>query len=379
MLMWSFKCVLALAILLESSASSCFMACISHALSSHLSSKKHFSDDEKLRENILESWRKLHTAKFPPVQKLSVLQELVDGKEQKVEYPYLMKVVKGNRIKIITSKQDIDLKSRLNSNDSNVEIQLLNPSYFASLISSKNGQLISDGLYGVKENPSMYQEFREGAEWATIGNPLWARLYISITWPGIFESNGFTLLGWKEGDWNGERSVVIDFTYDPDRHGKIHQHGYYHSSHLGIEKGRVVLLANNFYVPVEWEVDLVDPGESRATYRWNISMDYDLESEGVPLVVGRREQGSPLSGAKIPRRYSERKFTYDFSARIQDSEFTLSHFRLPEPNWYKPAKPWWFYTSIVGMVLLVGGAVVFHFGKRLWREGSAKKNSKQRK
>ena len=65
--------------------------------------------------------------------------------------------------------------------------------------------------------------------------------------------------------------------------------------------------------------------------------------------------------------------------RHREADFTVSVYGFPEPDWYQPPKPWWFYTSIVGMVLVVVGAVVFHFGKRLWREGAAKQNNKKRR
>ncbi|MBX3418744.1 MAG: hypothetical protein KF851_14150 [Pirellulaceae bacterium] len=68
-----------------------------------------------------------------------------------------------------------------------------------------------------------------------------------------------------------------------------------------------------------------------------------------------------------------------YQETLRPENFYLTAYGLPEPDWYTPPKPWWFYTSIVGMVLVVVGAVVFHFGKRLWREGSAKQNNKKRR
>ncbi len=51
--------------------------------------------------------------------------------------------------------------------------------------------------------------------------------------------------------------------------------------------------------------------------------------------------------------------------KLQD--FTLTHYGFPEPDFYKPPRPWWMYVSITGMIIMVIGAVVLHFGRRMRR------------
>jgi len=46
-------------------------------------------------------------------------------------------------------------------------------------------------------------------------------------------------------------------------------------------------------------------------------------------------------------------------------QFTVSAFGLPEPDWYRPPTPWWLYSSITGLALIIIGATIFRFGKKL--------------
>lgn len=69
----------------------------------------------------------------------------------------------------------------------------------------------------------------------------------------------------------------------------------------------------------------------------------------------------------------EIRFTsIEFGKPIADRTFRISTYGLPEPGWYRPPPPYWLYVSIVGMILLVIGAMLLRYGKRLWRIGSAK-------
>jgi len=62
--------------------------------------------------------------------------------------------------------------------------------------------------------------------------------------------------------------------------------------------------------------------------------------------------------------------TIDSSIRnlpLMRSDFTLSAYGFPEPDGYSPPRPWWVYTSIVGVVIVVVGIVVIKLGRRLQR------------
>jgi hypothetical protein len=102
-----------------------------------------------------------------------------------------------------------------------------------------------------------------------------------------------------------------------------------------------------------------------------------VDYQGIPFQRSLKFDWKDVKTQKA-RFFATFESKYDFDP-VDSSTFFLSSFGIPEPDWYTPPKPWWFYTSIVGMVLVVGGAVLVHFGKRLWRAGSAKQNGKQRK
>lgn len=50
---------------------------------------------------------------------------------------------------------------------------------------------------------------------------------------------------------------------------------------------------------------------------------------------------------------------------LSPQDFTLSAFGLPEPDWYRPPTPWWMYTSLAGLAMVIVGAVLFRFGKKM--------------
>jgi hypothetical protein len=113
-------------------------------------------------------------------------------------------------------------------------------------------------------------------------------------------------------------------------------------------------------------------GKEKPNKRWYIEFIYGDSSSVVPIQSKMGYDG--VEGVYI---VEINQIAPPFT--VANDKFYLSGYGIPEPDWYKPPKPWWFYTSIVGMVLVVVGAVVLHFGKRLWREGSAKQNNKRRR
>jgi hypothetical protein len=49
------------------------------------------------------------------------------------------------------------------------------------------------------------------------------------------------------------------------------------------------------------------------------------------------------------------------------TEFYLTHYGLPEPDFYSPPWPWWLYASAVGVGLVLIGVLVLQLGRRLRR------------
>jgi hypothetical protein len=63
-------------------------------------------------------------------------------------------------------------------------------------------------------------------------------------------------------------------------------------------------------------------------------------------------------------------YEYDFGRvheRPISTVFFLSHYGLPEPDFYTPPRPWWLYTSAVGVGLVLIGVLVLQLGRRLRR------------
>lgn len=61
-------------------------------------------------------------------------------------------------------------------------------------------------------------------------------------------------------------------------------------------------------------------------------------------------------------------YTFDYSmidTKPQSTEFFLSHYGLPEPDYYTPPRPWWLYVSVVGIGMLLFGVLVVRFGRKL--------------
>ncbi|HMO14719.1 MAG TPA: hypothetical protein PKD64_06575 [Pirellulaceae bacterium] len=90
-----------------------------------------------------------------------------------------------------------------------------------------------------------------------------------------------------------------------------------------------------------------------------------------------------LQGKLVPHKFvrTNDKEGYQIIKVIRDFKFLnssdtkdcfLTFYGLPEPGWYRPPPPYWLYVSIAGMILLVIGALLLRYRKRLWRKGSTK-------
>ena len=58
----------------------------------------------------------------------------------------------------------------------------------------------------------------------------------------------------------------------------------------------------------------------------------------------------------------------EYRDHIDESQFYLSHYGIPEPDWYIRPRPYWLYASIAGFVLLVAGAITIRLGRKRWQK-----------
>jgi len=87
---------------------------------------------------------------------------------------------------------------------------------------------------------------------------------------------------------------------------------------------------------------------------------------------------SKVDGINVPKRCTTTNFledyqlqslyrNFDFDSSTNSQEFFLSHYGLPEPDWYERPTPLWMYVSIAGMGFVLVGATVLYLGKKIAR------------
>jgi len=93
-----------------------------------------------------------------------------------------------------------------------------------------------------------------------------------------------------------------------------------------------------------------------------------LEGHGFPSCM------ETFDGIITPEQWDVRQTklasttTVDYSlidATPRATEFYLTHYGLPEPDFYTPPWPWWLYASAVGVGLVFIGVLVLQLGRRL--------------
>ena len=135
-------------------------------------------------------------------------------------------------------------------------------------------------------------------------------------------------------------------------------------THYGVF--RVDPLKEWIIVDFEWTQDKSQPKSSNVKGRFSDFVRY----RGVLLPKRQQVLMNTLLGDDIKTRELDRVIEYD--EVFDTTQCFLSHYDLPEPDWYRPPPPYWLYASIIGMILLVIGALLLRYGKRLWRKGSTK-------
>jgi hypothetical protein len=130
-------------------------------------------------------------------------------------------------------------------------------------------------------------------------------------------------------------------------------------------------IAKEVQRPTECEC-IFDPSMDWAVLECTLTLDslkmiakYSYERTSTRAIYGSRtHEEQYVDGARTEWR------TIDSSIRnlpLMQSDFTLSAYGFPEPDGYSPPRPWWLYTSVVGVVIFLVGIVVMKLGRRLQR------------
>ena len=193
----------------------------------------------------------------------------------------------------------------------------------------------------------------------------------------VFDLEQINFLKCYDLEYQGAASVAVEFQIGRDIVTKENTVGYDPSACFLImnpENSWAITYMKCEFNKHELDGPLIDP-----SFSWSFEVEQEFDQG---FAGGARLKKTVLKEriSAVGDRVVELTNNCSYSQKnLKPGDFYLSAFGLPEPDWYTPPKPWWFYTSIVGMVLVVVGAIVFHFGKRLWREGSAKKSDKKRR
>ena len=105
----------------------------------------------------------------------------------------------------------------------------------------------------------------------------------------------------------------------------------------------------------------------------NRSVDFFYQMrDGVAIpdrtvMEAEMESGSGPVNVKIENCFRNIKFE-----SLDREQFHLSHYGIPEPDWYAHPRPWWLYVSVFGVFFVVAGALILRFGKSIWRNESSK-------
>ena len=105
--------------------------------------------------------------------------------------------------------------------------------------------------------------------------------------------------------------------------------------------------------------------DSKKQYRRSVDFEY-AEINNVQFCVGEKVRNVSLANKMAT---SETNYQAEITvSRLQPSDFTINAFGLTDPDWYQPPRPWWLYSSLAGIGLLVGGALLLRYGKGLWNQ-----------
>ncbi len=157
---------------------------------------------------------------------------------------------------------------------------------------------------------------------------------------------------------DGLYRVTFESRHDPSDDKNANGVGVY----TWIQGGTIIFDSNRRFVVRSAELDCLDIDGSAVTIR--LKYTYPNNAELV-LPVASHSELEKIEGTLI----GETTYRWRYGKLPEDSEFMLSAFGIPEPDWYRPPPPYWLYVSIAGMALLLIGALLIRYGKQLWRRG----------
>ena len=106
-----------------------------------------------------------------------------------------------------------------------------------------------------------------------------------------------------------------------------------------------------------------------------------LSNQPSQVVEEAKMEYAMLDGKVIPSFFESNEYrgkltitvakafrNFEFLDRFDKKMSYLGYYGIAEPDWYQPPRPWWLYCSLIGMGLLVIGAIVLRYGKSLWNQ-----------
>ncbi len=322
----------------------------------------------ELRLKILNQWER-NTVPASRIEKFKEISTRRDSTGLTNEVYHSETAVLNNqyfRIKKQYSENGVSGEIADNQTELDAEIELLNPYYHAYIEQRGNNKYVLRNLLNREDVAANKTEFEKYVWYQT--RQSWDSVMMSVRWTGLFKSTGFKITGVSESVLQGQKVFVLSFNYDSELHDGPHQHGYNHSSHLDIPLGEVMLLVDYGFLPAKWTIALCSREERDDPFHWEFEANYNYSTGAAPAIMKLTGKGRRSSSDDDEIKVAS-EWTYDFSSHISLRNLTVSAFGFPEPEWYRPPPPYWFYVSITGMALLVIGALMIRYGKNLWGRG----------
>lgn len=163
------------------------------------------------------------------------------------------------------------------------------------------------------------------------------------------ESTDVKFLEWSDSILNGVPVKLLTYQR-PVTHQRDKNHDELRTIFFAADDGRIL----------KWIAFLPsNPKKAIAEANYTYSL---IEGKVAPQEC-RMEEFDDLNLESIVVS-SYRNFQYLESVDVK--RFFLTYFGLAEPDWYTPPRPWWLYSSLAGMGLLVAGALLLKYGKGVW-------------
>jgi hypothetical protein len=162
-------------------------------------------------------------------------------------------------------------------------------------------------------------------------------------------SEDVSFLQWEDGQV-GEFEVKILIYRRPIVHRKPN-HDEIRTIYFAKDDGRILL----------WKAALAEKPNEIVD---EAKLEYTtLEGRVVPSFYESKEYAGNMT-ITLAKAYRNFKFLKTFDKQTS----FLSNYGIVEPDWYRPPQPWWLYSSLIGMAVLIVGAIVLRYGKSRWNQ-----------